>query len=78
MSHGREHARSWQEQVTGPWRKSSYSGLSGDCVEVALGETEVRVRDSGNRDTADLVFRRIRWQAFLRALGGSGPGRTDR
>ena len=62
----------------GPWRKSSYSGDTGTCVEVSVGDTEVRVRDSRNRGLATLVFQRTQWQSFLRALGGPGLGRAGR
>lgn len=32
------------------WRKSSYSGSSGSCVETASGEGVVMVRDTTDRD----------------------------
>ncbi|MFJ9036564.1 DUF397 domain-containing protein [Streptomyces sp. NPDC102406] len=76
MSQGAERARSWRGKAVGPWRRSSYSGVTGDCVEVAFGEAEVWVRDSGNPGAAALVLQRVRWQAFVRALGGPGPGRA--
>ncbi|ASU56556.1 DUF397 domain-containing protein [Nocardiopsis dassonvillei] len=36
------------------WRKSSYSGGSGSCVEVAEGQT-VLIRDTRNRGLGHLV-----------------------
>ena len=48
------------------WRKSSYSGQSGNCVEVArnlLGL--VAVRDSKEPDLGRLVVSREAWQVFM-------------
>ncbi len=46
------------------WRKSSYSGNSGNCVEVAdLGQA-VAVRDSKEPQAAVLVVSRDEWQTF--------------
>lgn len=45
------------------YRKSTYSG-GGDCVEVAVGETSVRVRDSKNPGGAVLEFTPREWAAF--------------
>jgi hypothetical protein len=48
------------------WRKSTYSGANGDCVEVADNlPGVVAVRDSKNRGGAALVFPRAEWDAFL-------------
>jgi Domain of unknown function (DUF397) len=47
------------------WRKSSYSGQSGNCVEVAGGlRGGVGVRDSKNPDGPALVLTRSAWRAF--------------
>ncbi|WP_433698157.1 DUF397 domain-containing protein [Nocardiopsis sp. CA-288880] len=49
------------------WRKSSYSGARGDCVEV--NETAVAgavfLRDTRHRDLATLAFPGLEWSAFL-------------
>jgi hypothetical protein len=51
------------------WRKSSYSGQSGNCVEVARNLRRlVAVRDSEKPDGAKLVISRETWQAFLKGL----------
>ncbi|MEV0056677.1 DUF397 domain-containing protein [Saccharopolyspora shandongensis] len=50
------------------WQKSSYSGQSGSCVEVALVPEVVAVRDTKDRDGAVLVFPRRQWAAFLLGL----------
>lgn len=47
------------------WKKSSYSGNSGNCVEVAdLGQA-VAVRDSKEPQGAVLVVGREEWQRFI-------------
>jgi hypothetical protein len=53
------------------WRKSSYSGANGDCVEVAENLQEVvAVRDSKDRGGPALVFRNAEWDTFLSGVKG--------
>jgi hypothetical protein len=47
--------------------KSSFSGSNG-CVEVAIRDDGVAVRDSRNRDGAVLQFSHRDWVAFLRGV----------
>jgi hypothetical protein len=48
------------------WRKSSYSGGSGDCVEVGwTAPAEVAVRDSKQAAGPTLGFPSRTWRAFL-------------
>jgi len=49
------------------WKKSSRSNGSGgnNCVEVAVLDTGVAVRDSKNRLGPALVFTASEWTAFL-------------
>ena len=48
------------------WRRSSYSGQSGNCVEVARNLPElVAVRDSKEPDGARLMLSREAWQVFI-------------
>ncbi|GAA1330114.1 DUF397 domain-containing protein [Pseudonocardia xinjiangensis] len=48
------------------WRKSSKSGASGNCVEVAvLDSGDFAVRNSRHPAGPALVFTRAEWSAFL-------------
>ena len=52
------------------WHKSSYSGQSGNCVEVARNlPGRVAVRDSKSPDGPPLLVSPGAWRAFLLALG---------
>ncbi|MCC3776918.1 DUF397 domain-containing protein [Streptomyces sp. UNOB3_S3] len=53
------------------WHKSSFSGTEENCVEAALTEREVRVRDSRSPDRAVLRFDRPAWTEFLAELSPS-------
>jgi hypothetical protein len=55
------------------WRKSSRSGVGG-CVEVALLDSQVAVRDSKDRHGPVLLFSPTEWEAFL---GGARDGEFD-
>ena len=56
------------------FRKSSFSGNNGQCVEVAQHCDEVLVRDSKDPDGPVLRFDRGEWVAFL---GGVRGGEFD-
>ena len=56
------------------WKKSSRSGSTSDCVELAQPPGDVAVRDSKNPDGPTLAFRRGEAQAFLT---GVKNGRFD-
>ncbi|MEV5411150.1 DUF397 domain-containing protein [Thermopolyspora sp. NPDC052614] len=48
------------------WRKSSYSGDTGNCVEVSSDHRKrVAVRDSKNPSGVVLIFDRTEWARFL-------------
>ena len=51
----------------GNWRKSSFSGPDGHCVEyAALPDTTVAMRNSNRPDDGVLVFTRAELGAWLR------------
>lgn len=52
------------------WRKSSYSGGSGECVEIGWPVAAVAVRDSKNPDGPTLTFPVRDWRAFLQRRTG--------
>ncbi len=52
------------------WRKSSYSGGQGDCLEIATGIRALApVRDSKNPTGPVIPFSRHAWRAFVAHLG---------
>ena len=54
------------DDVTTPWRKSSYSNSGANCVEVVETRSgKVAVRDSRNPDGEALRFSPDDWQAFV-------------
>lgn len=55
------------------WFKSSYSGSEGDsCVEVAIAEQAVHVRDSKDVTRPAFAVSRARWSQFVRTFTTSG------
>jgi hypothetical protein len=51
------------------WRKSSYSGQAGDCVEVAdVADSATAVRDSKAAQGPALVFEARAWGDFLASV----------
>jgi len=49
------------------WAKSSYSGTAGDnCIEVAVTEQAVHVRDSKDLARPNFAVSRDGWDRFLR------------
>jgi len=50
------------------WRKSSFSGNSGNCVEVAELDDTVAVRDSKDPDGSVLVVTHDEWHKLIERL----------
>ncbi|MEV0275638.1 DUF397 domain-containing protein [Streptomyces sp. NPDC050610] len=49
------------------WFKSSYSGTEGDnCIEVAVTEQTIRVRDSKDTTRPHLTIKPHNWARFVR------------
>jgi hypothetical protein len=59
------------ETLDSCWRKSSYSGNGGDCVEVADYDNHLMVRDSKNPEGAKLAFTTASWKAFTAKVKAS-------
>lgn len=55
------------------WRKSTRSGTE-NCVEVAISDEGVAVRDTKDRSKAPHIFTRAEWDAFI---GGVKGGEFD-
>ena len=55
------------DQQPPQWRTSSYTGNSGNCVEVAIKVGHaIAVRDTNDPDGPELTFSQQRWDAFTR------------
>ena len=58
------------------WRKSSRSGAS-NCIEMAIAEQAVLVRDSKDKAGPALSFSRTVWETFVHGIRSGQLGRTD-
>ena len=52
------------------WKKSTRSGGNGDCVEVAITDEGVAVRDTKDRDGGTQIYTRAEWAAFVDGVKG--------
>ncbi len=59
------------------WRKSSYSGGEGNCVEVANNGNRVLVRDTKNKAGAMLRFHPDAWRRFADQVKGGRSLASD-
>ena len=54
------------KKITGPWRKSSYSGANGNCVELApTDDGGHAMRDSKDPNGPALFFTKAEMDAFV-------------
>ena len=51
-----------------PWHKSTRSTGNGNCVEVAILDVAVAVRDTKDRSGPALVLPTAGWQSFLQGV----------
>jgi hypothetical protein len=51
-----------------PFRKSSFSAPDAGCVEVAVADGRLLVRDTKNPDGSVLEFTVSEWDAFVRGV----------
>jgi Domain of unknown function (DUF397) len=56
------------------WHKSTRSSGNGNCVEVAIGDDTVAVRDTKDRSGPVLFFTAEQWRAFV---AGAKDGEFD-
>ncbi|TDV52111.1 DUF397 domain-containing protein [Actinophytocola oryzae] len=56
------------------WRKSSFSGENGSCVEVAFSDPAVGIRDSKSTRSGHLMVTQAEWVAFVVGVKGGRLG----
>lgn len=62
------------DDVTTPWRKSSYSNTGANCVEVAKTRSgKIAVQDSRNPYDGALTFSPDEWQTFVAKVQAMAP-----
>jgi Domain of unknown function (DUF397) len=59
------------------WRKSTFSGDSGSCTEIACAEQSVLVRDSRNPSGTVLQFSADQWSSFMNRVRAGGEILAD-
>lgn len=60
------------------WRKSSFSGNGGDCIEVADDDGRVMVRDSKDNQTGPtLKFSPMAWRRFAKQVKADASLASD-
>jgi hypothetical protein len=67
---GEEHGAADLGLTRAVWRKSSYSGGNGSCVEIAHLGTAVAIRDSKDPEGPVLIATADVWHSFIRHIKG--------
>jgi len=57
------------------WRKSTYSGDSSNCLEIAATPGAIHVRDSKTTGSPHLVFPPSAWVSFISQTASSSRSR---
>jgi hypothetical protein len=58
-----------QDLDTAPWRKSSFSGHQGSCVEIApLADGSIAVRNSNHPQAGVVLFTRAEMDAWIKGV----------
>ncbi|MFI8075149.1 DUF397 domain-containing protein [Streptomyces sp. NPDC086033] len=57
------------------WRKSTYSGDSSNCLEIAATSSVIHVRDSKATGSPHLVFPSSAWLTFISHAASSSRSR---
>jgi hypothetical protein len=72
----RSHPATSADACRASWRKSSFSNLNGNCVEVRrLSHDRIAVRDTKDNGTGPvLIFTKAEWDAFM---AGAKDGQFD-
>jgi len=65
------------EAIDTLWRKSSYSGNGGNCVEVADHDSRVLIRDTKDRTGPMLRFTPDAWRRFADQVKGERSLTSD-
>lgn len=58
--------------MTHTWYRSSYSANTDNCVEVALGNEAVRIRDTKDPEGGMLMLPTAGWSAFVANVRSDG------
>ncbi|MEV8128319.1 DUF397 domain-containing protein [Streptomyces sp. NPDC085944] len=58
------------------WRKSTYSGDSSNCLEIATAPATILVRDSKNPNGPRLALRPATWTRFAAYAAADAHGRS--
>ena len=59
------------------WRKASLSANDGDCVEVALVDGQIAVRDSRDPDGSWQRYSAMSWRDFISIVKSEGVMRSS-